>query len=144
MLLPDVNVFVYAHRESAPRHEEHLAWLRQALAGPEPLGVSELVLSGFVRVATHPRVFDPPSTPQEALTFAGQVLRAASTTRLRPGPRHWQLFQELVERASATGNRVPDAYHAALAVESGSTLITNDRGFGRFPGLRWREPLEPP
>ena len=144
MLLPDVNVFIYAHRESSPRHGEHLQWLRQALAGPEALGVSELALSGFVRVVTHPRAFDPPSTPKQALTFAGQVLRGPSVTRLRPGPRHWELFQDLVQRASATGNRVPDAYHAALALESGCTLITNDRGFGRFPGLRWREPLPPP
>lgn len=144
MLLPDVNVFVYAHRQSAPRHEEHVAWLRAALAGPEPLGVSELALSGFVRVVTHPRVFDAPSTTQQALTFAAQVLGAPSTTRLRPGPRHWTLFKDLVERSSVTGNRVPDAYHAALALESGSTLITNDRGFGRFPGLRWQEPLQSP
>jgi predicted nucleic acid-binding protein len=69
------------------------------------------------------------------------VRRRANCVRLTPGPRNWSIFAELCEKSGATGNVVPDAYHAALAIEHGCEFITTDRGFDRFPGLRWRHPL---
>jgi len=62
---------------------------------------------------------------------------------LIPGPRHWEIFARLCRKIGARGNRVPDAFLAALAIESGSEWMTADRGFARFPGLRWRHPLDP-
>jgi toxin-antitoxin system PIN domain toxin len=105
------------------------------------VGVSELVLSGFVRVVTHPRVFDPPDSVEAALAFANAVLSQPAAVPVVPGERHWGIFEGLCRLAGARGNLVPDAYLAALAIEAGAEFITTDRDFSRFPGLRWRHPL---
>ncbi len=141
MIAPDVNVLVYAFRRDAEEHEQYRDWLETALAGEEVFGVAELVLSGFVRIVTHPRVFAKPNALQEALGFAHFIMAQTNVIRLRPGEGHWSLFADLCQHANAKGNLVPDAYLAALAMEAGATWITTDRDFARFPGLRWRHPL---
>jgi hypothetical protein len=141
MRLPDVNVLIYAFRDAAPDHHRYRAWLESAIEADEPLGVADLVLSSFVRIATHPRVFDPPATVDEALAFANAVRAAPNAIAVAPGSRHWSLFERLCRDGGARGNLVTDAYLAALALESGSELITTDRDFARFPGLRWRHPF---
>jgi toxin-antitoxin system PIN domain toxin len=141
VLLADVNAFIYAHRPESPRAPEHRAWLTEALRGPEPFGVSELVLASFLRIVTNHRVYREPTPPRIALDFCAAVLGAPSAVAVRPGPRHWRLFNDLCDTVGARGNTVPDAYLAALALEHGATWVTTDRGFGRFPGLRWRVPL---
>jgi hypothetical protein len=143
VILCDVNVLVYAHKEGANRHDEYRAWLQDAMNGDEAFGVSDLVLSSVLRIVTHPRVFDPPSSWDRAREFADAVRSAPSSVLIAPGPRHWQIFTELADKAGIRGNLVPDAYLAALAIESGSEWITTDRGFARYPGLRFRHPLEP-
>lgn len=99
------------------------------------------MLSGFVRVATNPKVFDPPSTTSQALDFANAVRGQPGAAIVGPGDRHWAIFERLCLTAGAKGNLVPDAYLAALAIESGAELVTTDRDFSRFFGLRWRHPL---
>lgn len=141
MIAPDVNVLVYAARDDAPRHAEFRAWLEAALAAPEPLGISELVLAGVIRVLTNSRVFDPPMPLADALAYAEAIRQHPRVVSLRPGGRHWALFAELCRRGGARGNLVADAYHAALAIESGAEWVTTDRDFARFPGLRWRHPF---
>lgn len=143
MIIPDVNVLVYAARPDAPRHVASRRWLEQALNGPEAVGLSELVLSAVVRVLTHPRIFDPPSIRSDAVGFVEALRQHPRVVSLRPGDRHWSLFVEAVERGDATGNLVADAYHAALVRECGATWITFDRDFARFPGLRWAVPESP-
>jgi toxin-antitoxin system PIN domain toxin len=143
VILCDVNVLVCAHKEGADRHDEYRAWLEDAMNGDAAFGVSDLVLSSVLRIVTHPRVFDPPSTWDRAREFADSVRSAPSAVPVVPGPRHWQLFTELGGRSNVRGNLVPDAYLAALAIESGSEWITADRGFARYPGLRFRNPFEP-
>jgi len=142
MLLPDVNVLVYAHRRDALDHDHYHAWLEHVINGDEAYGLADLVLSGFVRVVTHARVFSPPSPLDDALAFASALRERHNCVPVTPGPRHWDLFLSMCRRAGAKGNLVPDAYLAALAIESGSEWITTDRGFARFPGLRWRHPLD--
>ena len=142
MLLIDVNVLVYAYREDAPDHIRHHEWLQATVDSDLAYGVSDLVLSGFVRVVTHPRVFDPPSPLDHALAFTEAVRSRRNSVLIAPGPRHWDIFTRLCRKAGAKGNLVPDAYLAALAIESGSEWITTDRDYSRFPGLRWRHPLE--
>lgn len=142
MRLLDVNVLLYAFRDAAPNHEKYRAWLESAISADEPLGVSELVLSSFVRIATHPRVFDPPASIDEALAFAGALRSVPNAVTVAPGTRHWSLFEQLCRMGGARGNLVADAYLVALAVESGCELVTTDRDFARFPGLRWKHPLE--
>ena len=137
----DVNVLVYAAREAAPEHAAYREWLTSTIARDEPFGLSELVLSGFVRVVTHPRVFDPPVSVAEALRFADALRAQPNAVIVTPGARHWGIFSRLCTNSGAKGNLVADAYLAALAIESGSEWITSDRDFSRFPGLRWRHPL---
>ena len=134
MELVDVNILVYAHRKDAPDHPAYRSWLDQWLKQDAPFGISELVLSGFLRIVTHPKVFNRPTPISTALEFV-DILRSHSTCVLiAPGPRHWSIFSSLCRKVEAKGNLVPDAYLAALAIESGSEWITTDRDYSRFPG----------
>ena len=99
------------------------------------------MLSGFLRVVSHPRIFSPPAPFEEALEFVRAVRGQPNAVPIAPGPRHWDIFTSLCSAAGVKGNLVPDAYLAALAVESGSEWITTDRDYSRFPGLSWRHPL---
>ncbi len=141
MLLCDVNVLVYAHREDAVNHAAYLQWLEDLINSVATFAVSELVLSGFLRIVTHPKIFNPPSSLEDALDFITAIRQQPNCTVVTPGARHWGIFQTLCETANAKGNLIPDAYHAALAIESGCEWITTDRGFSRYPGLRWRTPF---
>lgn len=142
MILLDVNALVYAHRTDTTEHEQVRRWLDGVLAGDSAFGLADLVLSGFVRVVTHPRAFTEPSPLDVALEFVNRLRGHRHSVDIRPGGRHWEIFTSLCERTKPTGNRVPDAFLAALAIESGSEWITTDRGFGRYPTLRWRSPLD--
>lgn len=140
MICPDVNVLLYAFRRDSTEHDRYARWLMSAMTGHEPVGVSELVLSGVVRLATNHRVYRQPSSLAEALEFCMAVRSAPAAVALRPGVKHWAIFDQLCRTASATANLVPDAYHAALAIENGATWITNDPGYARFPNLRCGHP----
>lgn len=142
MLCPDVNVLLHSFRSDSADHPAHAGWLQSVMTGQEPVGVSELVLSGVVRLATHHRIFRQPSTTSEVLAFCRAVRSAPAAVSLRPGARHWEIFAKLCRAVSATANDVPDAYHAALALEHGATWITNDRGYAKFPNLKWRLPFD--
>jgi uncharacterized protein len=142
MVLPDVNVLVYAHREDAVGHADYHQWVERVINGDEAYGISELVLSGFVRVVTHPKVFMRPSRLSDAFTFTEQIRAQPNCVRIEPGVRHWDVFSRLCRDCDARGNLVPDAYLAAMAIESGCEWITTDRDYSRFRGLRWRHPLQ--
>lgn len=142
MILLDVNLLVYAHREDADRHGDYRTWLETVLSTSSSVGVSELALSGCLRVITHPKVFNQPTPLPAAIDFVNDIRSRPEVSIIGPGPRHWEIFLDLCRRGNAKGNLVPDAYHAALAVEWGCEWLTADRGFARFPGLRWRHPLD--
>jgi len=141
MIVCDVNVLVYAFRREAEDHARYATWLRETIESDEAYGVSELVLSRFLRIVTHPRVMRRPAPAASAFAFANTVREQPNAMSLSPGPRNWGIFERLCRDARATGNLVPDAYLAALAIEHGAELITTDRDFARFDGLRWRHPL---
>ena len=141
MLCVDVNVLVYAHRPESPRHDGYRSWLEEARRGVEPLGIPEMVQSGFVRVVTHPRVFKEPTPLDTALKFVEAVRGSPATVPIAPGERHWGIFTDLCRQLDARGNRVPDAFLAAMAIEQGATFVSADRGFAGYPGLRWIDPL---
>ncbi len=138
----DVNVLVYAHNIDEPRQAEYQEWLEDALDGPEPFGMSTLILSGFIRIITHPGILPNPYSASDAVDAAARVRSAPSAVELEPGPRHWSIFSELCQKVSAKGNTVLDAYLAALAIEHRCEWNTTDHGFARFSGLRWRHPLD--
>lgn len=141
MVLPDVNVLVHAHRSDSVHHAACRAWLESVLGSDEAYGISQLVLSGFVRIVTHPAVFSPPSSIEDALAFASEVMSPEHAVAMVPGPRHWEIFSKLCRDADARGNLVADAYLAALAIESGSEWISTDGDYARFPALKWRRPF---
>ena len=143
MILPDVNVLLYAHRREYPEHAAYAEWLRRAVLSPEPFALSELVCSAFVRIVTNPRAFDPVTPVDKALEFIQRLRRRANCVVLRAGSRNWDIFSELCRRTGTGGKLVADAYHAALAIEHGCEWLTNDGDFARFPNLRWRHPLQP-
>jgi toxin-antitoxin system PIN domain toxin len=124
-----------------PDHDRYRDWLVAASSAYEPVGLADVVLAGFVRVVTHPRIFTPPAPTERAFAFVDALLAQPSAIRIAPGPRHWPTFEGLCKTSNAKGNLISDAYLAALAIESGCELITTDRDFARFEGLRWRHPL---
>ena len=142
MQSPDVDVLVNAFRDDAAHHDRCRAWLDGAASRREPVGFSELVLSGVLRILTHPRIFHPPTPTEEAGVFVDALLAQPAATPLRPGSAHWRIFRGLLATRLPTGNRIPDAYHAALAIEHGCEWVTLDRGFAMYAGLRSRNLLD--
>jgi len=140
VVLLDVNVLVTAMREDAPRHEAMKGYLERLRRAPEPFGVSELVLSAALRVLTHPRVFVPPTPLEAAVAWVAALRATPNLVLVAPGPRHWEIFLDLLDESGAIGNLIPDAWHAALALEHGCEWISDDADFGRFPQLRWSRP----
>lgn len=138
----DVNVLVYAHRTESPDHDRFLGWLEAARASDEPLGLSPLVLSGFLRVVTHPRVFREPTPLGTALDAVEVWRNTPNVVEVTPGRRHFEIFTRLCREVDARGNVVPDAYLAALAVERGARWYSADRSFARFADLDHRHPFE--
>lgn len=144
MLLPDVNVLIYAHREDGhPEHSRFASWLTALATGAEPFALSVLTLTGLVRIVTNPRIFARPSTLDEALDFVDELVRRPTARLVAPGPRHWEIVTALCREVGATGKLVADAQHAAVAIEHGCTFVTTDGDFARFPRLRWQHPLGP-
>ena len=142
MLLIDAGVLLCGHRQDAPEHPRFRQWLEELANGEAAFGLSELVLERFVWLSTHPKIWVRPTPPALALDFAADLRARPNCVAVAPGTRHWPIFDRLCRGAGVSGRLVPEAYLAALAIESGSEWITTDRGYGRFPGLRWRPPLD--
>lgn len=142
MKLLDVNILVEAHRPDAPHHAAISEWLRRAMQSYAGVGVSDLVLSGFLRVVTHPRVFRDPTPFEQALEFVDDFRSRASVHHASPGVSNWTVFRDLLQRYEPKGNRVPDLYHAALAIEFDYTWVSLDRGFSQYRELNWLHPLD--
>ena len=140
MILADANVFVHAHRRDSAQHDLCRKTVETMLASDQAYGISELVVAAFVRIVTHPRIFNPPSTLDAALAFASEVLAPEHAVPIAAGPRHWEIFVKLCHASKAKGNLVSDAYFAALAIEFGCEWISTDGDYARFPGLSWRRP----
>jgi len=141
MILPDVNVLLYAFRRDSADHPEYLAWLEDTVNGEDPFGISPQTLASLVRIGTHPGIYINPSRLEEAVAFCNAIIGAPNCTVVQPGERHWSIFTDLCRQARAKGNLVQDAWFAALAIESGCEWITTDRDYARFPRLRWRVPF---
>lgn len=140
MILPDVNVLVHAFRADAADHVLCRGWLDSVVSGDSRYGISLQVLSGVVRVTTHPKVFRNPSALNEVLHYGEALLAQPHCVVVQPGEAHWRIFTRLCREADARGNLVPDAWFAAIAIEAGCEWVTLDRDYSRFPGLKWRVP----
>ena|ERR1700694_4837271 len=142
MILPDVNVLIYAFREDSTQHALCRPWLTSIVASDTRFGLSPVALSAVVRVTTNSRAFKSPSTIGEAFGFCEDLLGQPHCQVVEPGERHWSIFKRLCTEADARGSRVTDAWFAALAIEWGCEWITLDRDYARFPGLKWLVPGE--
>jgi uncharacterized protein len=140
VILPDVNVLVHAFRSDSAQHGACRSWLTGVVNGARSYGMSPQVLSGVIRIVTHPRVFAEPSGVGEVTRFCDVLLNQPQCLVVEPGERHWEIFTRLCRDADARGNLVADAWFAALAIESGCEWITLDRDYARFPDLDWRVP----
>jgi toxin-antitoxin system PIN domain toxin len=141
VILPDVNVLVYAFRRAAPEHERYAAWLNEVVEGAEELALHDLPLVGLVRIVTNPRVVREPAPVSLALEFVNRLIDAPRARWVSGGPRAWSRFAELAGGDRFLGgNLTPDAYLASLALTHRCRLATADRGFARFPGLDWFDP----
>jgi len=140
VILPDVNVLVHAFRSDSSDHRPCRRWLTGVLNGDSRYGIAPQVLSGLIRVTTHPRIFVQPSALAEVIEFCEIVIAQPHCVLIQPGAQHWQIFTRLCMTADARGNLVSNAWYAAMAIESGCEWITLDRDYARFPGLKWSTP----
>ena len=141
MILIDVNVLIYAFRRDSADHVAYRDWLARAIASDEPYGLAGIALAGFLRIVTHRRIYSPVTPIEVALEYVADISFEPNCILVAPGPRHWDIFARLCREAKAGGDLIPNAYFAAMAIENGAELITTDRDFARFTGLRWRHPL---
>lgn len=141
MILPDLNLLIYAVNTDASPHAVARQWWQHQLSASETVALTWTVLLGFVRLATNPRVFASPLDVTEAVGEIEAWLARPCTTLVHPSDRHPALLRELLSGTGTAGSLTTDAHLAALAIEHGATLCSADRDFARFPGLRWRNPL---
>ena len=142
MILVDANLLVYAYAESSPYHDGSSRWFKSQMTGTTPVGLPWNSVLTFVRLMTNPAVFQPKISAEEAWSFVRDWLDNSIVWIPQPTERHADVFGSLMKFV-ARPEHVPDAHLAALAIEHNLTLCTNDGGFTRFPGLRWRNPLQP-
>ncbi len=140
MILPDVNVLIYAFRQDVPQHAICRPWLDRIIQSDTRFGVSPLALGAVVRITTNPRTYVTPSTIEEAFGFCEDLLGQPHCQVVEPGDRHWNIFRQLCVNTDTRGPRVTDAWFAALSIEWGCEWITLDRDYARFPGLKWQAP----
>jgi uncharacterized protein len=144
MIAPDANLLIYSYNPAAPEHAKSQAWLERLFSETEPVGIPVLSLYGFLRFVTHPRHMVRPASFLEASSIVDSWLALAHVRILYPGDRHWLLMQQLSQQVRLSGPQITDAAIAAIAIEYGAVVHTNDRDFARFPGLRWLNPLARP
>lgn len=142
MIVPDLNLLVYAYNADAPNHEDARHWWEELLSGDHPVGLPWAVICGFVRLMTHPSVLLEPLETGEALGHVRSWLSLANVEVLDPGPRHLELLERALKEAGVGGNLVTDAHLAAIAIEYQAEIHSNDVDFARFSGLSWRNPLQ--
>ena len=141
MILPDINLLVYAHDETSKCHAQAKLWWESQLNGSQLIGLSWVTVLGFIRLLTNPRIFQNPYTPAEILAIVKTWLEQPHVRMIDPAEQHFTLLAKLIEQIGTAGNLTTDAHLAALAMERGLVLQTADADFARFPGLKWNNPL---
>lgn len=141
MIIPDINLLLYAYDAESPVQAKAAAWLEGCFAGEEIVGLLPVVLFGFVRIGTNPRVYRTPMTPAQAAEHVRLWLAQPNARVLEPGPGYLDRVLKLLVTLETGGNWVTDAQLAAAAMENDAVLHSADTDFLRFEGLRWFNPL---
>jgi toxin-antitoxin system PIN domain toxin len=142
VIIPDINLLAYAYNSDAPHHEDAKEWWESCLSERQTVGITWVVILGFVRIMTSRVVLTDPMDPLVALGHVRSWLERPQAHLLVPGPRHLEIMTEVMRAARASGRLTTDVHLAAIAIESQAELHSNDADFSRFPGLRWVNPLE--
>ena len=141
MIVPDVNLLLYAHHVVFPQQQEAQRWWERLLASDEEVGLASVVVFGFVRISTSARILATPMSVDDAVSRARSWLARPNVRRLDPGPGHLDIAFDLLRSTGAGGNLTTNAQIAALAIEHGAEVHSADTDFMRFSGVRWRNPL---
>ena len=142
MIVVDVNLLLYATVESFPQHDRTRIWWEGAINDGTPIGLPAPSLFGFVRVATNQRVLATPMTTARAVGYVREWLGQPNITFLPPGPEHVDIALGLLENLATAGNLTTDVQLAAIAIEYDAEICSNDTDFGRFPEVRWLNPIQ--
>lgn len=141
MIVPDLNLLVYAYNADAPQHVASRRWWEQTLSGSRSVGLPWAVSIGYVRIMTSRAVLLEPFPPAHAIEHVRAWMHQPQVQILVPGPRHLDVFSSLTDAIGAAGRLTTNLHLAALAIENQAELHSNDADFARFPGLRWHNPL---
>lgn len=142
MKIVDLNLLIYALNRDTPFHEKARRWLEETLSGDEMVGLPWVVILGFLRITTNPRIMPEPISPDQAFEMIEEWLALPVVRVLSPSERHWRIFRRIIEPLGTAGNLTTDAHLAALAVEYGATLYTTDNDFLRFQFIKCVNPLD--
>lgn len=142
MIVPDINLLVYAHDSEFPRHGEVRDWWEELMNGSDSVGLAWFAMLGFIRIATNSKILDNPMEPATACEHVRSWLGRPQSIVIHPGARHAEIVFQLLEQAGSAGNLTTDAHLAALAIEHQAELHSADADMARFPGLRWVNPLK--
>lgn len=143
MIILDANILLYAYNAASEHHQRCRTWLESALNGPEQVGLPWQTILAFIRISTHPRVFQRPMLVVEAIAIVDDWLACPQVMIIGPAEGHWTLLKRQLVEGQASGALVTDAALASLTLEQGARLCTTDRDFGRFRGLKLLNPLDP-
>ena len=141
MIIPDINLLVYAHNQDDVRYEAARTWWDGLLQGDDTIGIPLAVSVGFVRLATNPRVMSPPMTSEQAVSIVRNWLKRSNVFALDAGPSHFDHLEQCLQAAGRAGRFVTDAHLAALALDHNGEIHSADQDFRAFPDVRWRNPL---
>jgi toxin-antitoxin system PIN domain toxin len=141
VIVPDVNLFLYAYNRSSPHHLKASAWVTEVFSGAEMVGLPWQTIWAFLRISTNTRLPGEHFTMEQAVSIVQRWLELKQVCMISPGERHWSLLQRMLIEGQVHGPNTTDAELAALAIEHGGVIYSTDRDFARFPGLRWVNPL---
>ena len=141
MIVVDVNVLIYAYGADFEQHSKARVWVERAFSSEESLGIPWAVIHAFMRLMTKGKFLANPLTIHEAISIVNEWFGSGTAVLLEPGPRYWEVLQQLLIAIDARGDLVADAHIAALAVEHQAAVCTVDHDFQRFPGVRVINPL---
>jgi toxin-antitoxin system PIN domain toxin len=141
MIVVDVNLLLYAVNRDAPLHAKAKAWWQSVLNGSEPVGIPWNVMLAFLRLTTRAGVFAKPLRPHQAFDVVAKWLECPQVSTVIPGADHLEILRALIAPLGTAGNLTSDAHIAAIAIELNAQLCSSDSDFGRFSGLKWKNPL---
>ncbi len=144
MKIVDLNVLLYVVNENTPHHQTLLDWWESAVNGDESVGLPWVVLLGFLRITTNPKIFPNPLEPATAISKINTWLSLANTYLVTEKDEHWEILRTMLADAGTAGNLTTDAHLATLAISHGAVLVSCDSDFARFRGLRWENPISFP